>query len=439
MNKLLVFPALFFLILVNSCEKPSDDAIILSDKIRLTAEMQNGHVHLKWNRPYVINFNHYTLLRSTQPFSTYSNPPSYPTSFPSSISRIEQIDSTSFIDTSAPLSNKLYYQIIASGHNSIQSNTVELTTYFNILNISVADALIWEEQDLLLLFDRRQKKVYKYNYQTRELTDSLQLSFEPEFSALGDNGKGMELYIPGDGGVLRIYNANDFSYVDAIDLGSPVSSVVTNNNGLIFCSTSEWLSQPLKSFKRDSKSPVDEDGDWDFTRLKISPTTREIIEITRNIGPVDMDYYKYGNDGSFISHSNDRYHGDHPLDYQIFRLSPDGEYIITSEYGALYNMSLTYLKQVSNYERGFNDFCFDSQSEYIYGGNYKNKSILKYPVSGTSVDPLISWPTLGYPIFLFMLDDEILCIESTNSWSRNSQYYYSDLPTGIVIEKISLN
>jgi hypothetical protein len=207
-------------------------------------------------------------------------------------------------------------------NNFIFSNSI---TYerpdLKVFNFSDIDVLPDLTNNRFYFIEKSVGKISIFNYESLEVEKSISVDAKIGYSSIGVYNNVSELYVPRSDGWVFVYNAETLEKIDQIDIGRP-SSCVVNDNGNLFVSTSAWTNQPLKVFNRATKKQVSEDGDFEDTRIRIIPNTNsEIIDVTINIGPTDLDYYKFDSDGNFILRKNDRYHGDYPLDAHISVLS----------------------------------------------------------------------------------------------------------------------
>src|SRR4030043_986804 len=108
MRKIFILLGIFALF--SACEENEKGTVILSDKVRLMAEIEDGTVFLKWNRPYVMEFRYYMVVRSSRPISDGG--------FYEEISRIYDFDEPTYEDSSFPLNEKMYYMVVAVGTNN---------------------------------------------------------------------------------------------------------------------------------------------------------------------------------------------------------------------------------------------------------------------------------------------------------------------------------
>jgi hypothetical protein len=207
--------------------------------------------------------------------------------------------------------------------------------------------------------------------------------------------------------------------------------VVYYNNNL-YVSTSAWTNAPIKVLSRASGVLISETGDFDITRFKRIPNSSlELLEISINIGPVDQDYYKFTADGRFVSHSDDRYHGDYPLDHKIFEFFPDGSKYITSSSGAIYNKDMTYLASLPRGNLLFTTFSINQSENLIYAG-CQTRNIKVYTVN--NFNEVKTLRTKAYPYKIFDTGKQLLCISATKANTCSSCSYSV---SNLVIEKIN--
>jgi hypothetical protein len=321
-----------------------------------------------------------------------------------------------YVDYKVPYSESVFYYIKAynsEGYSS-KSNTVE-SKGSPVYEINAKQAEILPNSSMI--YFRSGNKITSFDYE--EMTIKNQSSFDGTigYFNIENNGFGNELYIPNSDGWLYIYDLSTFELKESISVGVPVECVVSNGSGLLFTSVSPspWWENPIRVFNRTSLSFIDGGGDFDDTRLKLLPSKNEIIEITTSISPIDMDYYQFDLSGNFVQHKNDKYHGDHPLDPDIFKISPSNNYLITSNKGAIYSADAT-MKYIGLLPRGseyFSDFEFYETS--IYAGLSTQKAIFVY--DNTSFNKTKEIKTKGYPVFLFRKTDQLIVISSPNQFN----------------------
>lgn len=432
-NVLFLLSSIMFLI---SCEKDDvspdvDNSKTYSNRIILNdLEISGDFVKLTWSKLDTIKFTGYLIVRKNQK-DLIINPNDYNSE--SIISRIYDPSITSFVDKDVLSNPYLEYQVIGLlSNNFIFSNS---KTYerpdLKVFNFGDIDVLPDLANNRFYFIEKGVGKISIFNYESLKVEKSISVNAKIGYSSIGVYNNVTELYVPRSDGWVFVYNAETLEKIDQIDIGRP-SSCVVNNNGYLFISTSAWTDQPLKVFNRATKKQVSEDGDFEDTRIRLIPNTNsEIIDVTINIGPTDLDYYKFDSDGNFIARKNDRYHGDYPLDANIFQFFPDGKKFITSNEGAIYDVDLNYLSRLPKGDFLFSDYAFNLNSSIIYSACSNSKSIVSYSIP--NYEKIKEYQTQGYPYKIFRKDNVLICISKT----KKTDGYYNN-PSGMIIEKIQL-
>lgn len=234
------------------------------------------------------------------------------------------------------------------------------------------------------------------------------------YSSIGIHNGQRELYVPRNDGWIYIYDANTLEQIDRMDIGRS-SSCVIYNEGLLFVSTDAWTQNPLKVYNRSTKKMIWETGDFDLTRFHLIPgTNSEFIEITLNIGPTDADYYNFDAHGTLIDHQDDRYHGDFPLDANIFAFFPDQEKFITSREGAVYGLDMQFQSRLPRGFLEFSSFSFSDDGRVIYAGCSNERSVQRYDAQDYARSGF--YETKTYPEYIFTDGDELIIIgKASNS------------------------
>jgi hypothetical protein len=376
-------------------------------------------IRISWSVLDTANFVSYTLLRRDD-----SGEPQI------EINRFYKKNETAVTDRNVPYSPTVQYQVIGnlSSGKTIISNVVTYSrSTIQPLNIAPYDIIY---SDKLLYFFEKSGKISIYNTDG-VLAKSIATQATIGYCDFGTyNGK-KELYVPRNDGWIFVYDALTLEKITQISTGLTNSCVVYYNNNL-YVSTSAWTNRPVKVLSRASGALISETGDFDITRFKRIPNSSlELLEISINIGPVDQDYYKFTADGALVSHSNDRYHGDYPLDHNIFEFFPDGSKYITSSSGAVYNKDMTYLASLPRGNLLFTTFSINQSENLIYAG-CQTKNIKVYTVNNFNEVKTLS--TKAYPYKIFDTGNQLLCISATKG---STCKYCSFSVTKVVIEKIN--
>ena len=339
----------------------------------------------------------------------------------------------SLYDNSVPFTDSAFYYVQCYNQEGYFSNSnvagCSGTPYFEI---KPQQAIYYPNTELLYVVVAN--RILVIDHKTNSiLSDNTIVSNTGDICA-ANNGYGDELYVPCHDGWIYIYDLFSFEQKETINVGVPVECAVSDNNGLIFVSISPspWWEQPLRVYHRTTLQYVDGNGDFDDCRLRLLPSNNEIIEITRSVGPVDMDYYKFDENGVCIQHEDDPYHGDHPLDANIYKVAPAQNYLVTSKQGAVYDadQTMVYRGMLPGNAAEFSDFEFSNDGSVIYAGSSIHRKILIYDYPSLANTGEIA--TKGFPIYLFRDNGKLIVISSPEAFSG----YYGPESFGIEVHQM---
>jgi hypothetical protein len=374
-----------------------------------SAVVESGSVHLQWQKYSFNDFKRYEVLRSENKDSEGQV-----------IASFSDIDVVSYVDGLPPFTSEAYYYIRVSNteEQTRNSNKIQVTEPAGkIYYYSISDAVHHPTEPIVYIVDNASQKLISINYQDETILNSISLGETVGKIDIADNGYGLEIYVPNNSGFIKIYDAGTFNLIKSINTGLATRSVATNGNGYIVASVmpSPWWEQPIRTYSRSTGINISGNGDNEGDRIRFIPNTDKIITISTSVIPVDMEYLEMDINGKILLHEDDSYHGDHPLDPNIFRISSNGEFVITGNQGAVYSAtsSMTYKGMVDRGTLNFSDFAFSNDGNTIYAGtsNRTSLQIIKYPEL-TRNDEIL---TKGYPKFLFYANGEIISISKTES------------------------
>ncbi len=389
----------------------------------LEAVKDNGKVNLAWTEYTNADFLKYEVYRSYGDCTEQNK---------ELLGTISDKATTSFTDEFPPFEFQVCYfiRVTNNEHNSRNSNQMIVDSPSgHIFNFVPYDMLKHPTESYVYLIDRGGQKLIKYDYSTMEVVNETGLQGNVGYCDIGDNGFGVEIYVPSDDGRIYVYSADDLSQTTSINTGLRTTSVVVNGLGYVIAAVipSPWWEQPVRTYKRSNGIPIDGNGDNEGDRLRMIPTKNEIISISTSVSPTDMEYFKIGSSGNIEIHQDDQYHGDYPLDPRIFRISDDGTYSITSGYGAVYlaNSSMEYKGQLQHGTLKFSDFAFSDDGSIIYAATSNRKSIQigHYP-SLIRDDEIL---TKGIPVFIVRDGERIISLSKSSENSINTGIEVIDL------------
>jgi hypothetical protein len=302
--------------------------------------------------------------------------------------------------------------------SSMTTDPAEKIYYYTI-----TDAVHHPSQPIVYIVDNATQKLRAINYRTQTEINSISLNGSVGKIDIGDNGFGIEIYVPDNNGHIKVYNAGNLNLVTTINTGFPTNCVVTNGHGYLVASLdpSPGWEMPVRTYSRSKGFRISGNTGivYKLSMLRFIPNTDNIISISTTVVPEDMNFFELDSTGIIISNNDDIYHGDYPLDPNIFKISSNGEFVITGKSGAVYgaSSSMIYIGMVERGTLYFSDFAFSEDGNTIYAGTSNRNSIqiIKYPELTRFNEVLLK----GYPKFLFYYDGEIISVSKTDKDSTN--------------------
>lgn len=348
----------------------------------------------------------------------------YPDSFGTVITSIEDVDSNNYTDILTPYGDTIsYYIVVTNQAGYSRKSNIVTTNGPKSFNINAENA-VFHPTEPYVYIKSNNNIITILNYETQEILLEKDLGGVIGNFTIGDNGYGLELYMPNSDGWVYIYDPLTLEEKASINVGASAVSVETNNNGFIIVSSddSDYTYEENRIFDRSTLNYIDSDGDFHKGILKILPSNNELISISVNISPIDMDYYQFDDEGFFTSHSNDRYHGDHPLDPYIFKIAPANNFLITSKEGAVYSAdsNMEYLGVLPRLSEKFSDFEFNSDASIIYAGLSTDKKIYTYQSS--NLNKIEEIPTRGYAWKMKKIGNKLIILNSTSPIENHYPY-----------------
>lgn len=378
-----------------------------------SAIASSGTVQLNWQKYTQSDFKKYEIIRSLNKDVEGQV-----------IASFDSADSVTYLDKLPPFVSEVYYYLRVSNTEEYTRNSNKIQVVEpagKIYYYNITDAVHHPTLPIVYIVDSASQKLRAINYKTQTEINSVSLDAKVGKIDIGNNGYGIEIYVPNSNGFIKVYNANTLNLVTSINTGLDTKCVVTNGHGYLVASVmpSPWWEQPIRTYSRSTGINISGNGDFEGDYIRFIPNTDEIITISTSVSPIDMEYLELDNKGVILLHKDDIYHGDHPLDPNIFRISSNGEFVITGNVGAVYsaNGSMIYKGMVDRGALYFSDFAFSNTGNTIYAGtsNRASLQIIKYPELTRNDEILLK----GYPKFLFNYNGEIISISKTDVNSDN--------------------
>lgn len=428
MRKIILYSFVCFSFL--SCKKeevfvitPSSSATV---ELKIEQVVNDSTIVLKWTKYTAPHFKQYRLVRTANYFSNgkFEN-------------AVEVIDSSNnadhiqFTENKMPFARNVFYSLFVID-DSMRIKATGRVTYQrpnSLFDGVPKDVLIDKQLKRLYVTETNKITIMDYNsgriILTRDFPVSIGLCSQGSFNGVN------ELYVPVNDGWLQIMNASTLDLIDRVYVGGFGIGSVVAVNGKLFVSSSDMgmggYSHCIKIYERATKQFIGRTGEWDRTRLlPLEGTSIEMVELTLNLAPTDLNYYQFSMAGMPLLYKDDSYHGDFLMDAYVARSFPDGSKFITSSSGTIFNKSLVfdrYLKQYGN----FTDFAFNADGSVIYAADGIKKTIdaIAYP----STTLITSYPTSFFPYKIFRDESTIICVSKSTNLVQN---------TYLTIEKINL-
>jgi hypothetical protein len=374
--------------------------------ILYTPTKSSGNVQLEWTRYEEDDFFKYEIFRRIGDCEDENF---------ELIATIFDQDVVSFSDHISDIAYQACYFVRLLNTDYQRRNSNKEWIQFpsgHIFNFIPHDIFKHPTESIIYLHDKGARKLVKFDYASDEIVGETFLASTSGHGDIGDNGYGIEIYMPGDDGRVYILDADDLSLLTTIDTGIPVSSVVINGLGHVIANSDAenfWY-HPLRVYSRSNGNEIDRGGDNAVVRLRKVPGQNSVISISRGISPIDMDYFEISDFGTIEVHQNDEYHGTYPLSPDIFRISDDGIYTVTSNRGVIYlaNSSMEYRGQLYDGTLYYSDFAFNDDSSIIYAAASDEKLIQVVDYYTLLVSDEIL--TRGYPRLLVRDGNQLIVL-----------------------------
>lgn len=390
---------------ITSCKKEKVDDSDNGFPIELMVEQSGRNIKLEWTETKISNFERYILVRSGNPILDAPTPP------PGAIANIDDYKTTSFEDASFPLTEFVYYKVyVKFGDRFLYSPTVKLATKVNLLNLSANRVTFNKSLHLVYLFDSNKNRVYKYDYQSEKIVDSLIIPSVFDLRmAVGNNGNGNELYIAKNNPyVVDVYNADDLTLKTSFNVNNYVHSITSGNNDFLYLTTDDWSSS-FKVYKRSTKQLKDSassiNGGNEAIINVLTDDGLEVVSSSFNV----IEKYTINSQGAIINQCVSQVSGSFFGNPQHLAVAADGKFFIASLIGDVINDKCESAGLLSsNGGTAFNDFVFSANNDKIWALRSFPSGVDEFSFPSISMQKSIE---LNYaPIFTELEGDELIII-----------------------------
>ncbi|MBD2754867.1 carboxypeptidase-like regulatory domain-containing protein [Spirosoma validum] len=375
-------------------------------------------ISLTWNKSDASDFKEYRVYRSNETCAENAKV---------LLAVITEAGKTTYTDTQPPLSKQACYFVEVSTTLGLTRRSLQQQIDYPggvLFTFVPTDADIHPTKPWIFLANRDKEQVIVYDYEAGKTVSELSVPQASGSILVGDNGDGVNVYIPSRSGHVYVYDATSLALKRSILADASATDVAISGKGHVFISVSNQWTNPLGSYNEKTGMLINQ-LTWSClyggARIKKVPGRNELIAISTAISPTDMDYVAYDTNGALILCKDDSQHGSYPLDGSIFRISPNGTYLLTSANGAAYlpNETMKYLGNISASSGiSFSDFAFESDEKIFYGATSSRRSIqiIRYPEL-LRTDELV---TKGYPIRLFKKGQTLISVSRADQSSTGS-------------------
>jgi len=226
-----------------------------------------------------------------------------------------------------------------------------------------------------------------YDYQNRTIIASGDVGSAVRFTDLGDNGSGLELYLP-DQYALKVLDGNTLALKRVITFPHKLFSVVSSGLGFLICSqTSDAPDvKPLQVYSLSQNAFIAEGGDaYDAYYMRKVPGRNALVACTRNGYSSELDYFEYSSSGTITTHNN-VYDASGGFSPDVMEMSPNGEYFCVGNYG-YFRQTDRYLTSVAymNDSEPVSDFTFNDNGSTAWSCSENSAVINEYHYPSGSI------------------------------------------------------
>lgn len=377
-------------------------------------------IRLNWNQYLKKDFLQYKVYVSTNDQVE-----------PTLLAVIDDPQTTTFTDETPQLCNfaDYYIQVVNLKNHISQSNAFKILEPGGII-LPLHASLVIHHTTLPILYiaDNNEKKLYAYNYETNEMLASIVTDYNIENMHVADNGFGIELYVPANNGYVKILDPLNLNIITTIKVGTYMTSITSNGKGLLFfsCFNSKYPVNYVSCYSRATLSIVggsnNSDLDGDEILRYVPNTNNRLIAISYGMNP-SLKYVNFSPEGLFTSYTKDKYNGSYGLAGTRFNMDPNGNFFVTSTYGAVYTTDTRqlYLGKLPGGYGQFWSFAINPEGNQIFGAVLSSKKIIvaKYP----EIEFMGEINTNGLPAFVFLFNGKLVTVSSTYYWSWTNVGY----------------
>ncbi len=437
-RKIILLIPLF--ILLFSCRKDNDVEDLTQTILLNDLTVTDHSIVLNWSKVQSKHFVQYTVARINQWKKFYGCSYEYDT-----VAIITDQNTLSFEDNNLAESPDLRYYIMAkigNGTAPIYSNVQQyLSPKYKILETSPFDVIQNINKQTLYFFENGKGSIIStYDYANDTIISKIKMDSLIGYSYLYDDGLSRRLIVPSRENKLLLLNEDDLKVSDTINIGFDCNSLVANNSKIFTLTNDGAFSNRI--YNINTHQLIKEIGGSSNDRLFLMPnSSTDLINVTIDITPPSIYKVNFSENDVYSSLGFSGY-DDRPIDNLIFRIFPDGKYLITSNVGAIFSSDLTFISQLPIPDQyfKFSDFSINNDGNQIYAGGSGDKSIIEYTFPEMNISKI--YHTIGFPFKIFLDNDYLIVIsnrERTDIYYLFDIYNYNDANNNeFIVEKIKI-
>lgn len=377
-------------------------------------EIQGNYAILKWSKLPGDDFEFYQVN------CRYNYKPGEPFNSTSSTSWITtQGDTTlNFALPSGYCTAQFYVMAGRSGGHYNISNIRELNHDLGPLMAGVPVQMMLHPQNpwVYLIFSDR---TVLYDYLDKEVITSVNIGASVKRTDLGDNGAGLELYLP-DKAMIKVLDGSTLALKKTITFPQDIVSVVSSGLGFLICSLNPATPdvKPLQFYSLTQQALISEGGiSNDIYYMKKVPGKNALVSCTRKGYSSELDYFEYSDAGVITLHK-DVYAASGGYSPEIMEMSPDGKYFCvgSNAWFRETNQTLTSVAHLEDAEEA-SDFAFSENGSSTWCCS-TNSVVYQYQYPSGSITG--SYSAYGTPQHMAFRNNTLIIATKTNTGTETT-------------------
>lgn len=332
----------------------------------------------------------------------------------------------SFIDSTVDYVKNANYRIVTYDNEdrSAESNIYQVNYpagmyFYYTYDHDIQDVLVHPDKNwvYLIIAETGEQKIIIYDYSKDEIVKEKNISYEPNYSILADNGAGLELFVPGDDGSINIYSTTEeISLIKTINTGDHgCTSLGVNGNGIIVAGFDLGYNDEyaVRTFNQASGVLIDSTSEYTEVRVIGVPNKHNVfIGIDYTVSIYNMQYLEIDDVGNFTSDIEDPYFTEYDFDYRYLSVAASGDYTICET--DLFNTDGGLQHIASFSSTTIRGAITNNDGSIIYTHDfYVHDKITAY--SYPSLDEIVTYDTREQPRFMNLKGEQIIVLTENSN------------------------